>query len=96
VRQSEASSEIEIPDCRPVGMVVKPFNFSKGDNEMAYYQCFKTTDRVVYCSSFKVKNHDEGADWVRQALEHFNLKANDIKGKPYESDDIPEGATTHP
>jgi hypothetical protein len=63
---------------------------------MAYYQCFKTIDRDVYCSSYKVKNHTEGADWVKQALEHFNLQADDILKKPYESDDIPNGATTYP
>jgi hypothetical protein len=63
---------------------------------MAYYQCFKTKDRDVYCSSYKVKGHAEGADWVKKTLEHFNLQANDILKKPYESDDIPEGAITYP
>lgn len=63
---------------------------------MAYYQCFKTLSRDVYCSSYEVKNHDEGADWISQAIQHFGLKANDIKGKPYESDDIPNGAITYP
>jgi hypothetical protein len=63
---------------------------------MAYYQCFKTLERDVYCSSYKVKSHDEGAEWVRQALAHFSLQASDIKGKPYEANNIPEGATTYP
>ena len=63
---------------------------------MAFYQCFKTIERDVYCSSYKVKNHDEGAAWVREALAHFNLRGNDIKGKPYEEDNIPDGATTYP
>ena len=63
---------------------------------MAYYQCFKTKARDVYCSSMEVKNHAEGAAWIAQALKHFELQANDILGKPYESDDIPKGATTYP
>lgn len=63
---------------------------------MAYYQCFKTKARNVYCSSSTVKNHAEGAAWVKLALEHFKLKASDILGKPYEADKIPKGATTYP
>ena len=63
---------------------------------MAYYQCFKTKARDVYCSSFEVKNHAEAAAWMEQAMKHFELKASDILGKPYESDDIPKGATTYP
>lgn len=63
---------------------------------MAYYQCFKTLARDVYCSSYTVKNHDEGADWVGRALQHFQLKASDIKGKPYEEDSVPSGAILFP
>ena len=63
---------------------------------MAYYQCFKTKARDVYCSSYKVKNHTEGAAWVQQALAHYKLRGSDILGKPYESEDIPRGAKTYP
>ncbi len=63
---------------------------------MAYYQCFKTRDRDVYCSSYKVKNHDEGAAWVQQALQHFNLQASDILGKPYEENSVPRNAIEYP
>jgi hypothetical protein len=63
---------------------------------MAYYQCFKTKARDVYCSSYKVKNHDEGASWVTAALAHFNLRGSDILGKPYEERDIPDKAIEYP
>ncbi|MBV6700647.1 hypothetical protein [Kitasatospora aureofaciens] len=29
------------------------------------FQCFKTTDRVEYCSDAKVKNHAVGAAWIK-------------------------------
>jgi hypothetical protein len=60
------------------------------------YQCFKTRNRDVYCSSFKVKNHDAGADWIAAALHHFGLQAGDILGTPYLSDDIPKSAIEYP
>lgn len=60
------------------------------------YQCFKTVGRDVYCSSTIVKNHDIGAEWVRSALDHFELAGNDIHGKPYTSDSQPDGATIFP
>lgn len=63
---------------------------------MAYYQCFKTRARDVYCSSYPVNNHAEAAIWISQAVEHFELRGNDILGKPFESDDIPAGAITYP
>ena len=63
---------------------------------MAYYQCFKTTARDVYCSSYKVKNHVEGAAWIKEALANFGLQGNDIHGKPFEEDSIPDGATEYP
>lgn len=49
------------------------------------YQCFKTQSRDVYCSSYIVKNHDEGRVWIARALEHYELQANELKGKPYTS-----------
>lgn len=63
---------------------------------MAFYQCFKDISRNVYCSSYKVKNHAEGAAWVGQAITHFGLRSNDLLGQPYQSDDIPKGARTYP
>ncbi|MEV7355474.1 hypothetical protein [Kitasatospora sp. NPDC091276] len=29
------------------------------------YQCFKTADRVEYCSDAKVKNHAAGTNWIK-------------------------------
>ena len=63
---------------------------------MAFYQCFKTIDRTTYCSSTQFKNHDEGADWISRCIEHFQLKANDLKGKPWEADSQPDNATIWP
>lgn len=62
---------------------------------MAYYQCFKTINRTVYCSSYQVKNHAEGAAWVRQAMEHFAIRANELNDT-YEKDKIPSGAIQYP
>jgi hypothetical protein len=65
---------------------------------MAYpaFQCFKTKSRDVYSSSYQVKNHDEGAAWVQQAMEHFGIKGSDLLGKPYTSNIIPTTATIYP
>lgn len=57
------------------------------------YQCFKTKDRDVYCSSKEFKNHDEGAAWIALAMAHFNIQASDLLGKPYTADSQPDGAT---
>jgi hypothetical protein len=59
---------------------------------MAFYQCFKTTSRDVYCSSQQFKSHQPAATWVAQCMEHFNIRANDLLGKPYESNSQPRGA----
>jgi len=59
------------------------------------YQCFKTTTRVVYCSSYEVKNHDEGKDWVKKAMKHYNVPASQIH-KVYESQVQPNGAIIYP
>lgn len=61
---------------------------------MAYYQCFKTRDRTVYCSSYQVRNHAEGAVWVKRCMENFGIQG--LAGKPYESDDQPRDATLWP
>jgi hypothetical protein len=63
---------------------------------LAYYQCFKTTSRTVYCSSQKFKSHAPAATWVAQCMANFQLQANDILGRPYESNDQPRGATIWP
>ena len=63
---------------------------------MAYYQCFKTTARNVYCSSYQVRNHDEGNAWVKAALENLNIRGSDMLGKPFELDAVPENAITYP
>lgn len=63
---------------------------------MAYYQCFKTIDRDVYCSSQTFKSHDPAAQWVADCMAHFGIPANNIHGKPYERDSQPEGAVIWP
>lgn len=63
---------------------------------MAYYQCFKTVTRTVYCSSYTVKNHVEGASWVGLAMAHYGIQANELLGKPYEKDQVPAGAIEYP
>jgi hypothetical protein len=63
---------------------------------MPFYQCFKTTDRTVYCSSTKFKNHDAGATWVAQCIAHFRLRADELVGRPYEKQSQPAGAVVWP
>lgn len=63
---------------------------------MAYYQCFKTTDRTVYCSSQTFKSHAPAAAWVSECIMAHQLQANDLLGKPYESDSQPRGAVIWP
>ncbi len=60
------------------------------------YQCFKTRERSVYCSSYEVRNHDEGAAWVSQAMEHFGIHSSDLLGRPYLSNNQPAGAIIYP
>lgn len=63
---------------------------------MAYYQCFKTREREVYCSSYKVRNHDEGREWVTNTMAHFGINGSDLLGKPFERDSQPDGAIIFP
>lgn len=63
---------------------------------MAYYQCFKTLDRTVYCSSMTFKSHAPAALWVQDCLAHFGLQGSDIHGKPYEADSQPRNAVIYP
>lgn len=60
-----------------------------------FYQCFKTRDRQVYCSSGRFKNHDEGASWVAACMQHFGIRASDMLGKPYEADKPPPNAVIY-
>lgn len=60
------------------------------------YQCFKTINRTIYCSSLPVRNHAEGAAWVNRAMAHFGIQADEIRGKPYLADSIPQGAIVFP
>lgn len=63
---------------------------------MAAYQCFKTKDRDVYCSSTRFRSHAEASVWVGACLTHFELPATAILGKPYESNDQPANAIIWP
>lgn len=60
------------------------------------YQCFKTTDRDVYCSSVKVSNHTEGAAWVSNCMAFYSIQGSQLKGKPYLEDSQPDNATNYP
>ncbi|MER7849995.1 hypothetical protein ABTZ03_39360 [Kitasatospora sp. NPDC096077] len=53
------------------------------------FQCFKTKDRVEYCSDSKVKNHDAGVAWVKTCP---NDIVGQINGKPYVAASRPNGA----
>jgi hypothetical protein len=63
---------------------------------MPYYQCFKTVDRTVYCSSQRFKSHAPAATWVADCMAHFNIAASNLLGKPYESDSQPSSAVIWP
>jgi len=63
---------------------------------MPYYQCFKTKDRDVYCSSQTFKSHATAAEWVAACMSNFGVTASELLGKPYEADSQPRGATIWP
>lgn len=63
---------------------------------MAFYQCFKTVDRVVYCSKTQYKNHAEGERWVSECMRANNIQGRQISGKPFTSERQPSGATIWP
>jgi len=63
---------------------------------VSFYQCFKTKDREVYCSSTEFKSHAEGKAWVTACMANFGIRADQLLGKPYESDDQPSGAKIWP
>jgi hypothetical protein len=57
------------------------------------YIAFKTLARDEYCSADEYKNHETASEWVRRALDHLDIEANQILGKPrYPLDDQPDGA----
>ena len=60
------------------------------------YQCFSTKDNEVYCSSYMISNHTEGAIWVSETMAHFDLVEADILGKTYLTDFEPRGAILYP
>jgi hypothetical protein len=57
------------------------------------YQTFQDTDRNLYCSSTRFKNHDEGAMWVRQAIAALGVRC---LGRPAESHNQPPRAIIGP
>lgn len=63
---------------------------------MAFYQCFKTESRNVYCSSTKFRSHAEGAAWVTNCMANFGIQAADLLGKPYEQNSQPSKAIIWP
>lgn len=60
------------------------------------YQCLKTDNATVYCSLEKVKSHAEGHDWVKAACANFDLRVDQIYGKPFVSTRRPIGAIIWP
>lgn len=60
------------------------------------YQCFKTDRRTAYCSLKKVKSHDEGSEWIEAACGNFDLRVDQIYGKPYVSTQQPRDAIIWP
>jgi hypothetical protein len=60
------------------------------------YQCFKTDDRTVYCSLKKVKSRDEGRRWTKAACGNFDLRVDQIYGRPYMSTHQPSDAIIWP
>ncbi len=63
---------------------------------MAFYQCIKTIDRSVYCSSTKFRSHAEAKEWVTACMAAHGIAASQLKGRPYEADKQPTGATIWP
>lgn len=63
------------------------------DVTVAFYQCFKTTARDVYCSGSQFNSHADGAAWVTRCMQNFGIVSSQLLGKPYESDNQPTGAT---
>lgn len=60
------------------------------------YQCFKTDERTVYCSLKEIRSRDEGDEWIRTACYNFDLRVDQIYGKPYVSTYQPNGAIIWP
>jgi hypothetical protein len=60
------------------------------------YLCFKTDDRTVYCSLKKIKSRNEGRRWIRAACGNFDLRVDQIYGRPYMSTRQPSGAIIWP
>ncbi len=57
------------------------------------YQCFKDTDRTVYCSQNKVNNHAEGNSWIARCRAHYNVQ---MSGAGYLAVNHPAGAVIYP
>jgi hypothetical protein len=60
------------------------------------YQCFKTDDKTVYRSLKKVESRDEGTGWIKATCENFDLRVDQIYGKPYVSKHRPSNAIIWP
>jgi hypothetical protein len=60
------------------------------------YQCFQTDDRTVYCSLKKVKSRSKGRRWIKAACGNFDLRVEQIYGRPYTSTRQPSDAIIWP
>ncbi|WP_055527348.1 hypothetical protein [Streptomyces graminilatus] len=64
---------------------------SPNSSDYPAYQCFKTVDRVEYCSDKKVKNHDAGNAWIKTCPPGVQ---GSINGRPYTRDPRPGNASS--
>ncbi|WP_234360295.1 hypothetical protein [Streptomyces sp. DSM 15324] len=78
-------------DLRPEGALSCSGEDTPESSGYPAFQCFKTADRVEYCSDKKVKNHDAGAAWIATCPSNV-LKG--LTGKPYLRDPRPKGASS--
>lgn len=53
----------------------------QGKTKYPAYQLYKDNTETIYCSSYKVKNHAEGSDWISDCLEAH--KGTSCSGKPW-------------
>ena len=60
------------------------------------YQCFKTDRRTVYSSLEQINCHADGSEWLKAAYANFDLRSDQIYGKPYVSMRRPADAIIWP
>ncbi len=79
----------------PAAYLIRPLE-DGGETAKGFFQCFKTQDLKVYCSSIQFKNHDEGNAWIKDCLKAHNLQGSDVLGRPFTADSPPDRAILWP